>query len=200
MLIGSPVPEYLGGAAVKSPVFPNLEILDNLTLFNAADIRPALVRELTYLYVQKLTHTSEEERQYTELLLRHRRRRHRNQETRCGEAGKLSGGPGRGGAPARTRCPRSGAADPRAFTATHRIRPSRDHRGTWSALRRRDRPSLADQDPSEARCRSRCVRNCGHCSGPGESRGRFNRSDSKDSRSRAARVLAQRTHESRERE
>ena len=70
MLIGSPVPEYLGGAAVKSPVFPNLEILDNLTLFNAADIRPALVRELTYLYVQKPTHTSEEEHQYTELLLR----------------------------------------------------------------------------------------------------------------------------------
>ncbi len=69
MLIGSPVPEYLGGAAVKSPVFPNLEILDNLTLFNAADIRPALVRELTYLYVQKPTHT-EEEHQYTELLLR----------------------------------------------------------------------------------------------------------------------------------
>jgi len=70
MLVGSPVPEYLGGAAVKSPVFPNLEILDNLTLFNAADIRPALVRELTYLYVQKPTHTSEEEHQYTELLLR----------------------------------------------------------------------------------------------------------------------------------
>jgi len=70
MLVGSPVPEYLGGAAVKSPVFPNLQILDNLTLFNSADIRPALVREVTYLYVQKPTHASEEERQYTELLLR----------------------------------------------------------------------------------------------------------------------------------
>ncbi len=102
MLIGSPVPEYLGGAAVKSPVFPNLEILDNLTLFNAADIRPALVRELTYLYVS-------------------------TPNCCCGSS-----------------------------------------------------------TPSTP--------------GPGESRGRFNRSDSKDSRSRAARVLAQRTHESRERE
>jgi hypothetical protein len=55
---------------VKSTIFSSPEILDNVTLFNAADNRPALVRVLTYLYVQKPTHTSEEERQYTELLLR----------------------------------------------------------------------------------------------------------------------------------
>jgi uncharacterized protein (DUF2336 family) len=55
---------------VKSPAFPQLEILDNVTLFNTAEIRPALVRVLTYFYVHKPTHTSAEERQYTELVLR----------------------------------------------------------------------------------------------------------------------------------
>jgi uncharacterized protein (DUF2336 family) len=53
-----------------SRVFPQLEILDTVTLFNAAEIRPALVRVLTHFYVQKPTHNSEEERQYTELVLR----------------------------------------------------------------------------------------------------------------------------------
>ncbi len=53
-----------------SPVPPQLEILDNVTLFNAAEIRPALVRVLTHFYVHKPTHTSAEERQYTELVLR----------------------------------------------------------------------------------------------------------------------------------
>ena len=73
-------------------------------------------------------------------------------------------GPGRGGAPARTRCPRSGAADPRAFTATYRIRPSRDHRGTWSALRRSDRPSLADKAIAHA-VRPAPLRLCGAYAG-----------------------------------
>jgi hypothetical protein len=62
---------FLGAGSVKaSPVFPHLEILANVTLFNAAEIRPALVRVLTYFYVRKPTHTSAEERQYTELVLR----------------------------------------------------------------------------------------------------------------------------------
>jgi len=62
---------FLGAGSVKaSPVPPQLEILDNVTLFNAAEIRPALVRVLTHFYVHKPTHTSAEERQYTELVLR----------------------------------------------------------------------------------------------------------------------------------
>jgi hypothetical protein len=55
---------------VKSPAFPNLEGLDKLALRNGVDIRPTLVRVLTDLYIQKSTHTSEEERHYTELVLR----------------------------------------------------------------------------------------------------------------------------------
>jgi uncharacterized protein (DUF2336 family) len=53
-----------------SSVTPQLEILDNITLLNAAEIRPALVRVLTHFYVHKPAHTSEEEQQYTELVLR----------------------------------------------------------------------------------------------------------------------------------
>jgi uncharacterized protein (DUF2336 family) len=47
--------------------------LDNLTLLgfrDGVDMRPTLIRVLTDLYVQKLTHTYEEKRHYTELALR----------------------------------------------------------------------------------------------------------------------------------
>ena len=47
--------------------------LDNLThlgLRSGVDMRPTLLRVLTDLYVQKLTHTPDEERHYTELALR----------------------------------------------------------------------------------------------------------------------------------
>lgn len=47
--------------------------LENLTHFGlraGVDMRPTLIRVLTDLYVQKLTHTPEEERHYTELALR----------------------------------------------------------------------------------------------------------------------------------
>lgn len=47
--------------------------LENLTHFGlraGVDMRPTLVRVLTDLYVQKLTHTPDEERHYTELALR----------------------------------------------------------------------------------------------------------------------------------
>jgi hypothetical protein len=47
--------------------------LDNLTglgLRGGVDMRPTLLRVLTDLYVQKLTHTPDEERHYTELALR----------------------------------------------------------------------------------------------------------------------------------
>ena len=51
----------------------NLSSLDNLThlgLRGGVDMRPTLLRVLTDLYVQKLAHTPDEERHYTELALR----------------------------------------------------------------------------------------------------------------------------------
>ena len=51
----------------------SLSSLDNLThlgLRSGVDMRPTLLRVLTDLYVQKLTHTPDEERHYTELALR----------------------------------------------------------------------------------------------------------------------------------
>src|SRR6476659_2220902 len=53
-----------------SAIFPKLERLDSLARRDGVDIRPTLLRVLTDLYVQKPTHTSEEERHYTELALR----------------------------------------------------------------------------------------------------------------------------------
>ena len=44
--------------------------LDHLGLRGQVDMRPTLLRVLTDLYVQKLTHTPDEERHYTELALR----------------------------------------------------------------------------------------------------------------------------------
>ncbi len=51
---------------------PSLSSLDNLTHLGlrGVDVRPTLLRVLTDLYVQKLTHTPDEERHYTELALR----------------------------------------------------------------------------------------------------------------------------------
>lgn len=48
----------------------NLEGLSDLGLRSGVDMRPTLLRILTDLYVQKLAHTPEEERHYTELALR----------------------------------------------------------------------------------------------------------------------------------
>ena len=53
-----------------SAIFPKLEGLDSLARRDGVDIRPTLVRVLTDLYVQKPAHSSEEERHYTELVLR----------------------------------------------------------------------------------------------------------------------------------
>ena len=53
-----------------SAMFPNLEGLDSLARRDGVDIRPTLVRVLTDLYVQKAAHSAEEERHYTELMLR----------------------------------------------------------------------------------------------------------------------------------
>jgi hypothetical protein len=52
---------------------PNLSGLDSLAeigLRGGVDMRPTLIRVLTDLYMQKLRHTAEEERHYTELALR----------------------------------------------------------------------------------------------------------------------------------
>jgi uncharacterized protein (DUF2336 family) len=51
-------------------MFSKLEGLDSLARRDGVDIRPTLVRVLTDLYVQKPAHTAEEERHYTELVLR----------------------------------------------------------------------------------------------------------------------------------
>jgi len=51
-------------------IFPKLEGLDSLARRDGVDTRPTLIRVLTDLYVQKPTHTAEEERHYTELVLR----------------------------------------------------------------------------------------------------------------------------------
>jgi uncharacterized protein (DUF2336 family) len=53
-----------------SAIFPKLEGLDSLARRDGVDIRPTLVRVLTDLYVQKAAHSAEEERHYTELVLR----------------------------------------------------------------------------------------------------------------------------------
>src|SRR4051794_10653237 len=51
-------------------MFAKLEGLDSLARRDGVDIRPTLIRVLTDLYVQKSSHSSEEERHYTELALR----------------------------------------------------------------------------------------------------------------------------------
>ena len=49
---------------------PNLNGLVELGSRNGVDIRPTLLRVMTDLYIQKQTHTEQEEQQYTELSLR----------------------------------------------------------------------------------------------------------------------------------
>lgn len=55
---------------MASPSFSNFEGLAGLARGDGIDIRPTLLRALTDLYVQKSTHTADEERHYTELSLR----------------------------------------------------------------------------------------------------------------------------------
>jgi hypothetical protein len=52
------------------PNFINLDSLTDIGFRGGVDMRPTLIRVLTDLYVQKLHHTPEEERHYTELALR----------------------------------------------------------------------------------------------------------------------------------
>src|SRR4051794_19623129 len=60
----------MAGGCTVSALFPKLEGLDNLARRDGVDTRPTLVRVLTDLYIQKPAHSSEEERHYTELVLR----------------------------------------------------------------------------------------------------------------------------------
>src|SRR5277367_3035303 len=55
---------------MESCILSNLDNLTHLGFRDGVDMRPTLIRVLTDLYVQKLTHTPEEERHYTELALR----------------------------------------------------------------------------------------------------------------------------------
>ena len=55
---------------MESTILSSLDNLTHLGLRSGVDMRPTLLRVLTDLYVQKLTHTPEEERHYTELALR----------------------------------------------------------------------------------------------------------------------------------
>jgi hypothetical protein len=55
---------------MDSPSLANLDNLTHLGSRGGVDMRPTLLRVLTDLYVQKLTHTPDEERHYTELALR----------------------------------------------------------------------------------------------------------------------------------
>src|SRR5271170_5134772 len=56
--------------SMESPDLSCLDGLTNIGFGGGADMRPTLIRVLTDLYVQKLGHTADEERHYTELALR----------------------------------------------------------------------------------------------------------------------------------
>lgn len=55
---------------MQAQTIPNLDGLDRLAFREGVDIRPTLMRVLTDLYVQKPSHSADEERRYTELVLR----------------------------------------------------------------------------------------------------------------------------------
>ena len=54
---------------MKSPAYPLLDGLVDLACRDGVDIRPTLLRVLTDLYIQKPTHSADEEAQYVELAL-----------------------------------------------------------------------------------------------------------------------------------
>src|ERR1700689_5777407 len=55
---------------MKTPTLSSLNGLADIGLRSGVDMRPTLIRVLTDLYVQKLAHTPDEERHFTELALR----------------------------------------------------------------------------------------------------------------------------------
>src|ERR1700693_3044413 len=64
------VPVAIESRVMKMPTLSSLNGLADIGLRSGVDMRPTLLRVLTDLYVQKLTHTADEERHYTELALR----------------------------------------------------------------------------------------------------------------------------------
>src|SRR4029077_1518923 len=68
--VSSMVPVAIELRVMKTPTLSSLNGLADIGLRSGVDMRPTLVRVLTDLYVQKLTHTADEERHYTELALR----------------------------------------------------------------------------------------------------------------------------------
>jgi len=64
------VPVAIESRVMKTPTLSSLNGLADIGLRSGVDMRPTLIRVLTDLYVQKLTHTADEERHYTELALR----------------------------------------------------------------------------------------------------------------------------------
>jgi hypothetical protein len=64
------VPVAIESRVMKTPTLSSLNGLADIGLRSGVDMRPTLIRVLTDLYVQKLTHTPDEERHYTELALR----------------------------------------------------------------------------------------------------------------------------------
>jgi len=68
--VSSVVPVAIESRVMKTPTLSSLNGLADIGLRSGVDMRPTLIRVLTDLYVQKLTHTADEERHYTELALR----------------------------------------------------------------------------------------------------------------------------------
>src|ERR1700675_3143381 len=68
--VSSVVPVAIESRVMKTPTLSSLSGLADIGLRSGVDMRPTLIRVLTDLYVQKLTHTPDEERHYTELALR----------------------------------------------------------------------------------------------------------------------------------
>jgi hypothetical protein len=68
--VSSVVPVAIELRVMKTPTLSSLNGLADIGLRSGVDMRPTLIRVLTDLYVQKLTHTPDEERHYTELALR----------------------------------------------------------------------------------------------------------------------------------
>jgi hypothetical protein len=68
--VSSVVPVAIESRVMKTPTLSSLNGLADIGLRSGVDMRPTLIRVLTDLYVQKLSHTPDEERHYTELALR----------------------------------------------------------------------------------------------------------------------------------
>jgi hypothetical protein len=68
--VSSVVPVAIESRVMKTPTLSSLNGLADIGLRSGVDMRPTLIRVLTDLYVQKLSHTADEERHYTELALR----------------------------------------------------------------------------------------------------------------------------------